>query len=365
MNIHHSHQLTALRRAKGLTHLEIDVNNFLYGELPLYLFRYAAWALADKGTAVVTASRTVDSMGMVLGRWSFQFVLQAAVKALAGIAELTAVDVNRRQFRFRRNTPNAALGPWSAVVMFSGQDSEKPLLEKCLMGLLLQPELTNGGQIVVCGPAFSTDVVKGWENVEYLAYESEKVAGRFLVGRKKNFAVSQMRHEKVLVCHTRIVLGLGCLASLPENFDAITPLVSFVGAKGRNMPYADLLFQRFTSTSIYTHTPAPYIGYSRHHWIEHLRNYHPFIDGALFCTRKTLFQQIQLSDVIAWGEGEDVEWARRLMMSGKLLELCIDAQALSLVNKSVYYNRWGHLASYKWLAQLKGHCASIFNRLLR
>jgi hypothetical protein len=302
-------------------------------------------------------------MGLVLGRWSFQFVLQAAAKATAGFAELTDVDVGARRFAIQRHAPLTSQRPWSAAVMFSGRDSERPLLEQCLAGLLNQPELTTGGQIMVCGPAASAGAVQGFAGVEYLDGEAEIVAGRFLIGRKKNFAVSQARHEKVLVCHTRIVLEADCLKALPDDFDVITPAVNFIGAKGIKIPYADLLFQRFRGTGAYTHAPAPHIGYQRRNWLEHLRNYHPFIDGGLFCTRKTLFQQTPLSEAIAWGEGEDVEWARRLLISGSLLELCLDSRALSLVNKSNYYNRWGHLPAYGLLARIKGHGVSVFNRL--
>jgi hypothetical protein len=302
-------------------------------------------------------------MGVVLSRWPFQFLLQVAAKALSGIAELTEVDVSNRQFRFRRYAPNFVREPWSAVVMFSGQDKEMPLLEKCIMGLQMQPELTKGGQIVVCGPAKGAKATQGLANVEYLDYETESIAGRFLVGRKKNFAVSRMSHEKVLVCHTRIVLEQGCLSAMPEHFDVITPLVLITGHKGISMPYSDLLFQQFPFTTAYTRTPAPYIGYDRKNWQRYLNKYHPFIDGALFCIRKKLFQQIPLSVDVGWGEAEDVEWARRLLMSGKLLELCLDAQAISLVNKTNYYYRWGHLLAYNWLARLKGYGVSVLNQI--
>lgn len=365
MNICHSHQLEDLRRAKGLASLQIDATDFLDGDLPLYLFRYAAWALAEGGKAEVTARRTVDSMGLVLGRWSFQFVLQAAAKATAGVAELVSVDLEGRRFTFQRQTPVRASGPWSAAVMFSGRDSEVALLNQCLAGLLTQPELTDGGQILVCGPAAGAAAVQGLPGVEYLACETENVANRFIVGRKKNFAVAHLRHEKILVCHTRIALQPGCLAALPDEFDVITPAVQFVGAGGTTLPYADLLFQRFRSTSTYALDPAPYIGYPRAHWREQLRRYHPLVDGALFCTRKSLYLAHPLSDVVAWGEGEDVEWCRRLLMAGKLLELCVDAQARSLVNKANYYNRWGHLPAYGRVARFKGHVVSALNRLRR
>ena len=247
--------------------------------------------------------------------------------------------------------------------MFSGLESEKPLLKQCVASLQLQPELTQGGQILICGPSCSADVIQGLVGVEYLSFETEMVAGRFIIGRKKNYAVSHLKHEKVLVCHTRIVLQPGCLAALPEEFDLITPAVSVVGAQGITLPYADLLFQQFRSTAVYTQDPAPYIGYPRTRWREHLRRYHPYVDGALFCTRRSLFVALPLSEAIAWGEGEDVEWCRRLLLSGKLLELCVEAKAISLVNKTKYYNLWGHLAAYGLVSKVKGHMVSALNRL--
>ena len=365
MHINKQHQLVELRSKRNIQFLEINADEFLAGDLLLYLFRYAAWALAEGGCAEVTASKTVDSMGILMARWSFQSVLQSAVKGIANIASLVSVDLKCRKFTFQRySKPLIRDNPWSAAVMFSGKESEIPYLKKCIEGLQFQPELTNGGQILICGPTRSAEIIKNFNNIEYLPFDDEIISGRFMVGRKKNYAVSKLNHEKLLVCHTRIILQPGCLAALPDEFDLITPAVNIVGAKGITLPYADLMFHKFLSSSIYTQSPGPYIGYQRVRWRNYLREYQPYIDGALFCSRRSLFQEIQISGNIAWGEGEDVEWCRRLLLSGYLIELCENATAKSVVNKTKHYYRWGHMPFYGEASKLKAYFSSILSHVI-
>ena len=120
MHINKQHQLVELRSKRNIQFLEINADEFLAGDLLLYLFRYAAWALAEGGCAEVTASKTVDSMGILMARWSFQSVLQSAVKGIANIASLVSVDLKCRKFTFQRySKPLIRDNPWSAAVMFS------------------------------------------------------------------------------------------------------------------------------------------------------------------------------------------------------------------------------------------------------
>lgn len=363
MKINHPDQLGHLRGLVGLATIQVDADKFLAGNLPLYLFKYVVWAMADDGVAHVKAARTIDSMGIVPGAWSFQFLVQTACKAIEGIGVIIEVDIPHRTFTFKRSCAPALPSPWSAVVVYSGRKDELPLLDKCLHGLMRQKELTHGGQIVVCGPAEASDVVRTYEGVEYLPYETPIAAGRFLVGKKKNFAVAHLRHERVLICHSRIVLDEGCLTRIPVEFDVITPRIQIQTASGRQIPYLDLFFQKLYSTSLYSDRLPPFLGYTRTGWRRYLRAYHPYVDGGLFCVKKSLFISIPLSETVAWGEGEDVEWCRRLLIQGKIVELADKATAKSLVDKLNDYTKFGHIMPIRLAIRGLSHIQAFLRRI--
>lgn len=345
MKITHPDQLARLRDLRGLQVIQVEADAFLAGNLPLYLFKYVAWALAEGGSAEVRATRTLDSMGIIPGAWPFQMLVQVACKAIEGIGILTKVDVATRTFSFVRTSAPPEREPWSAVVVYSGREAELPLLDQCLRGLLDQPELTEGGQIAVCGPVQASGVVQPYPGVEYLPCETPTTAGRFLVGKKKNFAIQHMRHERVLVCHSRIILEKGCLGRIPTEFDLITPRVSII-ENNRSIPYVDLFFHRLESNTCFTAYVPPSLGYPRKDWMRFLRSHYPFVDGGLFCIKKSLALSVPISESIAWGEGEDLEWCRRLLMEGRVLELCINAGSVSLVDKSNLYSKWGQFPGF-------------------
>ena len=351
MKVFHPSQLSDLRGLQGAKEIRVEADKFLAGNLPLYLFKYAAWAMAEGGITRVSSSKTVESMGIIPSEWSFQFLVQEACKAIEGLGELTEVDVSCRTFSFTRTAPISVPGLWSAVVLFSGNEKELPLLEACINSLRLQPELTGGGQIVVCGPTYASSLITAYPGVEYLPCETPTRAGRFLVGKKKNFAVSQMRNERVLVCHSRIVLEAGCLSKLPAEFELITPKVLLKATDGRRIPYLDLFFQHLHSSALYTdHLPPP-LAYPRADWRRYLRDYYPYVDGGLFCVMKSNYLENPLSETIAWGEGEDLEWCRRMLINGKIIELCIGAIAESQTDKLEKYSKWGHIPGVVFLGR--------------
>lgn len=355
----------SLRKASGEARIEIDADPFLKGNQPLYLMRSTIFALQQGGEAIVRAPRSLDAMGVVPGAPSFQFLVQIAAKAIDGLGVLIHVDVPSRTFRFQRTAPTPSPEPWSAVVIFSGREEELPFLRRCTESLLLQPELAEGGQVAICGPAAAQGLVAGWPGVEYLVVETPSQAGRFLVGRKKNAAAGHLCHEKILVCHARIVLEPGCLSRMPKEFDVITPRVSILNPAKRRIPYLDLLFIHLAGTFLHTQKPLVDLGYPRRTWRDNLAQYLPYVDGGLFCARRSLLAEVPLSEVVAWGEGEDVEWCQRVLMAGRMVELCPDAEALSLSNKTLLYHRFSHVPGFRLVSRLVRQLPFGLRRLLR
>ena len=85
-----------------------------------------------------------------------------------------------RRIELRRTSPIMEEG-WSAGVVFSGSESEVPVLLKCIQGLLLQPELSEerGGEIVISGPDCPRDFLTAFPGVRYEIFPSPgRLAGR-------------------------------------------------------------------------------------------------------------------------------------------------------------------------------------------
>ena len=254
---------------------------------------------------------------------------------------------------------------WSAGIVFSGNAQEVPTLALCLQGLLAQPELVASGDIVVCGPAAGESLLPTRDGIRYLVYETPSEAGRFLVGRKKNVLLRALRHERALICHTRVVLRPGAIAALPAEFDLITPKVFVQGHKAI-LPYLDLGFMGLTTISMTGKGDQPPIYYARERWHDYLRRFYPYVDGGLFCVRRNLALSVPMHNRIAWGEGEDTEWCLRLLNQGHLVELATNPQAAadSITCKIPRYANFGHLLSYRICAQMWRCVRRLSNSLL-
>lgn len=365
MRITHPDQLPKLRMSTGWDNIEVEADSFLDGNLPLYLFKYLIWALRKDGIAQVHVGRAIDSMVLIPCEWSLQFLVQGACKAIEGMGELVAVDLSNRRFSFRRTKTVFESAPWSAIVMFSGKEAELPLMENCIQSLRKQAPIESGGQIIVCGPADAAPLARSFEGVDYLPFETPIQAGRFLVGKKKNYAISQALNDRVLVCHSRIELQLNCLINMPLEFDVISPRVWMTNAAGKQIPYLDMMFLPTQSTSMFTRKPLGSIAYPREQWLKRLGSAYPYIDGALYCINKTLALAHPLSETIAWGEAEDVEWCHRLLSQGKILELNLNSDAISMTNKTNHYYKWGHIPGYCAASDLIRGTQVLLKRVFR
>lgn len=238
-----------------------------------------------------------------------------------------------RRIELRRTSPIMEEG-WSAGVVFSGSESEVPVLLKCIQGLLLQPELSEerGGEIVISGPDCPRDFLTAFPGVRYEIFPSPE-GKRFLIGMKKNSLMRRMKGPRFAVLHARVVLDRGALARVPSEFDISGPATSvMVGGKVR--PYLSLT----QTDSVW---PTPLLRRSTV-MMRHIRNGDPialhergpvFIDGGAFFVTKAAFEQCPLSDYIAWNDGEDVEWCGRAFAQGFLVDMAPEAHAMSQTDK--------------------------------
>ena len=296
--------------------------------------------IVDDGPRDATAPWEVASNN--LSHWIALLSSRDAVRCHAESGDSGEIELRRT---------SSVLAPgWSAGVVFSGRDSEIPMLQACLAGLRAQPELAaaRGGEIVVCGPQRDLSFLSEFPEVRYLEFEMPP--GRVMITQKKNALIRSLRGPRLAVLHTRVVLEPGALAAVPREFDLCSPNTAVIES-GRRVPYLSLC-----ATEAFMPGRTPY---DASHTMRGVRSGDPldlhgrgmlFVDGGAFFVTKRLHDDCALDDTVAWLEGEDVEWCLRAQAHGWLVELAPGAGALSQTNKLRPLPRSGlaQVASLAW-----------------
>lgn len=327
-------ELYAIRGLVDLKHVVIITAGLKRRGLLPQAIKFGIWGLSVGGYLEIVDDGT-DSHDAKANQMSFGAVCQCAVVLLKRDAVLQDVKPLTKTILFQRTRlPPDNL--WSAVVMFSGDPGEVSQLSACLSALCEQPELSSRTDypILVCGPADAEVHVSQNPLVRYLSYDDPRpVSGRFRIGRKKNFAIAAATSEKVLVIHSRIILAKNCLFEVPADFD-ILGLNVLDGTVHPPMPYLSLFvadtrypgwIPRSPPISVRQLNPAKYLDIFRFGT--------PWIDGGCFALRRAVIEDCPLSEDLAWGEGEDVEWCHRSLLNGFVMDFAPRAFALSSTSK--------------------------------
>lgn len=352
INVNNIDDLFSIRNIRD----ESEINLLLSGQLldgfvPFYALKYCIWSLEEMGVLKITAPKTIDMIGSTPHKLSFQLLVQIVCRAMPEYAEITDISLNERQIIIKRTKKELLNKKWSIGIIYSGSKGELQLLKECIKAIKRQE--SSGviiDEIVVCGPEENEVELKNDPKVTYLKYESPYYLSRFLVGKKKNYLIKSLRNEKLAIMHCRIKLGNECLSSIPEEFDVITPSV-FIKAP-QPLRYLDLGFQSFNTLSPIINKTTPNLTYNRDKWYKYLRFYYPYVDGGLFITNKNLARSVPLSECVAWGEGEDVEWCQRLLANNRLLELAVHSHAFSMTCKLPRYKKYARYLGYKYISFL-------------
>ena len=297
------------------------------GLLPLAL-KYALFAVREGGRILIEDEADGD-MGSpafvvphkLVRQWTFQFIGRDV--------ELLSLDPPGR-IELRRTRPVTPPG-WSAGIVFSGRDAEIPTLLKALEGLHAQPELTGGGEVVVCGPPRDLGFLDGFPAVRYVEHV-DSPGERVMIAAKKNALIRTLVGPRILILHARVVLAPGALAAVPREFDLSGPNV-LQQAGGRSASYLSL---GSTETVWPGRMPRRTPWLMRHAGDDPIalhRKGHLFIDGGAFYVTKAAHEICPLNDLIAWNEAEDVEWCARAFVQGLLVDIAPDSIAVSQTAK--------------------------------
>lgn len=330
--------LGAARRMVDLDSVTVRTARLKYRNLLPHALKYAFWAVREGGSIIVEddgAANAAPPAFMV----SFNVVRQWAFKYIGSGCELASLDHDRLELK----RIAAPLAPgWSAGVVFSGQEGEIPTLLACLDGLARQPELAPaaGGEIVVCGPLRDISFLSAYPHIRYLPYEVDP-GPRVLIGRKKNALMASLAGPRMAILHARVVLDEGALGRAPREFDISGPSVRVREARGEK-PYLSLLQtdsvwpgltpRRATRTLRDAPSGDPLVLIERGGVL---------VDGGAFYVTKAVAQACPLHDLVAWQEGEDVEWCGRAFANGFLVDLAPDSGALSQSNKLKDWSKLG------------------------
>lgn len=335
--------LAAVRYRHDLECVTIETAKLKFRNLLPCALKYGLWALRPGGRLIIRdtggsdpAPSTLTVSSNLVRQWIACFIGREVEWAAIGAGQIELV----------RSSPVLVPG-WSAGVVFSGQDSEVPMLRACLDGLLAQPELApdGGGEIVVCGPARDLDFLSDYPSVRYLPFETPP-SQRFLIGQKKNALMASLKGPRMIVLHTRVVLEAGALAGMPREFDISSPNTSVL-VDGVRRPYLSL-----------TQSDGVWLGHATRRTTVMLRQLDGadptallergpvFIDGGAFCVTRAVFDACPLNPFVAWNEGEDVEWCGRAHMNGFLVDMSPRSPAYSQTNKLGAYRDFGAVTPY-------------------
>ncbi len=257
----------------------------------------------------------------------------SVMRLLGQYGRLISIDLTRRTIAIER-LAHSEDAKWSAGVVFSGAKKELPLLRRCLDGLLAQRQLQSEscGEILVCGPAEARYCTEDYPTVRYIQDPTDH-SRQFRIAAKKNFLASHFRNDKFIILHARVILESGCLDRIPRHFD-ITSVNQETSQSGAREPYLSLVavdpnyllgLPRFSPKTVRQTAIENYLDLYRVGL--------PYLDGGCIVTTREVWERCSLNGSLSWGEAEDMDWCHRAILSGFLVDMCIDARATSATHK--------------------------------
>lgn len=172
-------------------------------------------------------------------------------------------------------------------------------------------------QILVCGPADATGALGPLSEYAVLVDQPAGFATRGWITRKKNLLVAASRHENVLIAHDRYTIPHDFLKQMETfggDFDVVVPRqVTTAGA-----PLPDWVMI------------GDHLGWSVPGWMEY-GDYHPlgFVNGGVMIAKRDRLIQTRWSEMLFWGQAEDVELSRRLENRGVVPRMARKIELLS------------------------------------
>lgn len=161
-----------------------------------------------------------------------------------------------------------------------------------------------------------SSLIRGWKNKSLLSI-FERLGP---ICHKKNLAAKSAKYDKLCIMHDYLLLNNDWISSFREFGDnwqvCSTQILNEDGSRFRDWCSWD--------NPLVGPAMLPYESYSRY----------MYISGSFFCVKKQFFLSNLLSEKLFWGEGEDIEWSKRVREKTKF-RLNPKAKVKSTKNKPI------------------------------
>lgn len=212
----------------------------------------------------------------------------------------------------------AAKNGWSFCIVTSG--TSDAVLERCISCIRTAFLVGSNYEIIVVGNSSIVDnsvtIIPFKEEIFSLPVTARRIKTRIRnrslkrmfintgwITRKKNIAVQTAKYDKLCIMHDYIGLDEGWYAGFREfgdNWDVcMTKVVNADGKRHRDWMTWD-----------YPEIGPGLLPY--HAYCDYM-----YISGAYFCVKREFMLQNPLNERLFWGEGEDVEWSKRVRIKTK------------------------------------------------
>lgn len=172
-------------------------------------------------------------------------------------------------------------------------------------------------EILVCGPASVLTDLGALANEVRLVDQPDNFGSRGWITRKKNMLVAASTCETIIVAHDRYVLPTDFfekLRSFGGDFDVIVPAQKT--QDGMAMPDWVMV--------------GDDLSWSVPGWMDY-GDYHPYayVNGGVLIARTSRLRQTRWSELLFWGQAEDIDLSRRLADRGVTPRLARHIQLVS------------------------------------
>jgi hypothetical protein len=184
-------------------------------------------------------------------------------------------------------------------------DGRKPgAVARFVDSVLALPSGPGSSEIIICGPASITVDLGERASCVRLIPQPEEFSELGWITRKKNLLIDAATRENVIVAHDRYLIPADFIARMKDfggDFDVIAPRQT--STDGRPLP--DLV------------TISDHLNWSTPGWLE-FGDYHPFgyVNGGVIVAKTERLRRTRWSELLFWGQAEDVDLSRRLQDVG-------------------------------------------------
>lgn len=337
-DIHNIKDIESLKYSiKKFDSIVIFTKKIKYKGVLQYALKYAFWHLKENGKLIIFDNGPYEVLIRPYLLSVYQ-VNQCVHQFLKSDIKTLKTDFNKGILEYKKSTvENGNINQgWSAGIIYSGNSNEIDLLNKAIKGLYKQNEFgMSNSEIVVCGPTNGdySFLSQFTDNIRVLYIDDVSKDGRFLISKKKNFLISNLKYENCVLIHARIEFQPNTLNKLDINFEFVSPQINLEIGNTKKR-YLDFCLMGSYDSSRITRGKIVTSNYRPSNYLSKLKYGLPYVDGGCIIFKKSILEHIPFNNNLAWFENEDVELASRIHNAGYLIDFAYRVKAISNTSKS-------------------------------